>query len=274
MRRPSSSRSNLPSKYSRNHYVADGIHGRYLYAAADTKPFARQTHSQSTSRTLTWWTRCQQNPGIAQWAAASELDRSANVPDERAREVAPSQGDLESDDDSSDGGEWLGSEDNIILTAGNSRDSEEDGSDAMQLSSEPWRNDERTSSAISTQLAAQLNRLCPCGAIRPITKAFDSTQIAQYHLVAAMSPIATELIDPLLILPGELHRMSVEENANSKHTNYNSMPIKMLGVAYLVRCGGHEIELMPLDLYYLGYWLGDGDHSKPAITSSDAKTRA
>ncbi|PWN28184.1 hypothetical protein BDZ90DRAFT_226901 [Jaminaea rosea] len=154
----------------------------------------------------------------------SELDSSANVLDERAFGVALSQGDLESDDDSSDGGEWLGSEDKTILSAGNSSDSEEDESDAMQLST--------------------------------------------------MSPIATELIDPLLILPGELHRMSVEEYANSKHTNYNSMPIKMLGVAFLLRRGGHGIELMPLNPYYLGYWLGDGDHSKPAITSSDAKTRA
>ncbi|CAO1623434.1 unnamed protein product [Parajaminaea phylloscopi] len=156
----------------------------------------------------------------------------------------------------------------------------EDASDKHHVKTElgeshdAWQHSDLMRSGELANVFTKLAESCDCGGIRTISKNLAPQWAAQL-LSVVTSPTASALIDANIIQPGDPHSMTVTQYHASKHIQ-NRTALSST-ISHRLKMPRFPIETMPqdaasdaalpLDPWFLGLWLGDGDHDKARITS-------
>ncbi|KAK9323786.1 hypothetical protein V1517DRAFT_337501 [Lipomyces orientalis] len=115
-----------------------------------------------------------------------------------------------------------------------------------------------------------LNRLhCDCGGIKNVARISETEAQAQLA-VSTLRGHRHHLIDPVLVNDGEEFTMSIEEHRRlCSRTGIRCFKLYRCPLALNSPIATTGERPLPVDPYFLGLWLGDGDASTTGITSTD-----
>ena len=114
------------------------------------------------------------------------------------------------------------------------------------------------------------NRCCNCGGFRKVFRRFASPEQAQYAHAILLGE-HHHLIDPFIVRNGEEFCYTVSEFQQlcSNEVQKTHLKLYRSPLRYIPPQGPLAGNLLPIDPYYLGLWIGDGSTSQPIIASSD-----
>ncbi|KAK9353960.1 hypothetical protein V1523DRAFT_425516 [Lipomyces doorenjongii] len=110
---------------------------------------------------------------------------------------------------------------------------------------------------------------CDCGGLRKVHRRFKSEGLAQLALKILQSD-RHHLLDPLIVRDGETFSMTVDEYERlcCKVVKRDNLKVYRVPLAFDPSTVSADPQALPLDGYYLGSWIGDGDANSTAIASS------
>ncbi|KAK9368845.1 hypothetical protein V1509DRAFT_609243 [Lipomyces kononenkoae] len=110
---------------------------------------------------------------------------------------------------------------------------------------------------------------CDCGGLRKVHRRFKSEELAQLALKILQSD-RHHLLDPLIVRYGETFSMTVDEYERlcCKVVKRDNLKVYRVPLAFDPSTVSADPQALPLDGYYLGSWIGDGDAKGTAIASS------
>ncbi|KAK9486470.1 hypothetical protein V1527DRAFT_57367 [Lipomyces starkeyi] len=113
--------------------------------------------------------------------------------------------------------------------------------------------------------------VCRCGGLRRLTRIFETEEQAQLALKILQSDLH-RLIDPLIVKDGQDFSMTVQqyERLCSKPVKRSHLKLHRVPLAFDPSTATTDQRDLPIDPYFLGLWLGDGEICPSAtITTSD-----
>ncbi|KAK9348903.1 hypothetical protein V1522DRAFT_442286 [Lipomyces starkeyi] len=110
---------------------------------------------------------------------------------------------------------------------------------------------------------------CDCGGLRKVHRRFKNEELAQLAL-KILQRDRHHLLDPLIVRDGETFSMTVDEYERlcCKVVKRDNLKVYRVPLAFDPSTVSADPQALPLDGYYLGSWIGDGDANTTAIASS------
>lgn len=152
------------------------------------------------------------------------------------------------------------------------------GSDAMSTQGDSVGDSSRLALPVGTinrfeQIRASLANNCRCGGIRRICRRFANLE--QATLVQnILKGDHHHIIDPYIVKDGDEFRFTVAQyeglcNAQAKK---NHLKLYRAPLVFTPHAGSAGVSV-PLDPWFLGFWLGDGSKNGAIVTSSDLEVK-
>lgn len=152
------------------------------------------------------------------------------------------------------------------------------GSDAMSTQGDSVGDSSRLALPVGTinrfqQIRASLANNCRCGGIRRVCRRFANLE--QATLVQnILKGDHHHIIDPYIVKDGDEFRFTVAqyEGLCSAQAKKNHLKLYRAPLVFTPHTGSAGVSV-PLDPWFLGFWLGDGSKSGPIVSSSDLEVK-
>lgn len=110
--------------------------------------------------------------------------------------------------------------------------------------------------------------ICNCGGIRKIFRSFGTAEDAELAYSLLLSDHYYRL-DPSLVTDGYTFQASVEQYEKMCSQEVKKMHLKLYRSPQKFVEREHKLAELPVDPYFLGLWLGDGDSAGTTIRTTD-----
>lgn len=124
------------------------------------------------------------------------------------------------------------------------------------------------------KFAAALDNGCSCGGLRFINKKFKTSEQADL-VYRIMSGDHHHLIDPYIVRDGDIFELTVQQFENICSSRVKDKKIlKLYRSPHGEAPGAPAVQSeLPVDPYFLGFWLGDGFKDYAHVASSDLEIK-
>lgn len=123
------------------------------------------------------------------------------------------------------------------------------------------------------ELRKSLENKCTCPGFREVSKRFQTEKQAQLVYKVLCSD-KYHLIDPFLVRDGDVFHMTLQQYEEDLCTKrVKEKYLKLYRSPVIALNDTRTTTEVPLDPWFLGYWLGDGAKDCPAIYSNDIEVK-